>query len=228
MPIRQTPLCLSYRHDIISRGHNTNNFCEASIRIFKDVILQRCKVFNMCALLDFITDTFDNYHKKRLLQFANGRELKLTVNYEKFCQKSKSITEISPLDDTSYLIKEKTDVYVVDSVMGTCDCLSGKGGRYCKHVCAVELKFGLTVTASLNLTEDCRQNLRNWHWETSIFIMVWREAYHDALVCFTGLRSQTDDRYHLRETFRKCTEGLLGKDSGSKCKNHRSESSIML
>ncbi|KAH9631844.1 hypothetical protein HF086_000668 [Spodoptera exigua] len=156
---RREEWCLSYRHDIINRGHNTNNFCEASIRIFKDIILQRCKVFNMCALLDFITDTFENYHKKRLLQFANGRERKLTVSYEKFCQKSKSITQISPLDDTSYLIKEKTDVYVVDSEMGTCDCLSGKGGRYCKHVCAVELKFGITITTSLNLTEDCRQDL---------------------------------------------------------------------
>lgn len=47
-----------------TRGNNTNNFSESSIRIFKDVVLQRCcKVFNMCALVEFIANTFESYHK---------------------------------------------------------------------------------------------------------------------------------------------------------------------
>lgn len=40
---RKCEWCFAYREGLITRGNNTNNFCEASIRIFKDVVLQRCK-----------------------------------------------------------------------------------------------------------------------------------------------------------------------------------------
>lgn len=46
---RREEWCLPYRCDVVTRGNNTNNYCESSIRIFKDIVLQRCKVFNMCA-----------------------------------------------------------------------------------------------------------------------------------------------------------------------------------
>lgn len=88
--------CLSYRSGILTRGNNTNNYCESSIRIFKDVVLQRYKVFNMCALVDFIANTFESYHKKRLIQFANGRARNLTLAYEKFCQASSRIHMDAP------------------------------------------------------------------------------------------------------------------------------------
>lgn len=41
--------------------------------IFKYIVLQRCNVCNVCALMESITKTFESYHKKRLLQFSNER-----------------------------------------------------------------------------------------------------------------------------------------------------------
>ncbi|KAJ2952467.1 hypothetical protein O0L34_g6778 [Tuta absoluta] len=154
---RREEWCLAYRSDILTRGNNTNNYCESSIRIFKDVVLQRCKVFNMCALLDFVANTFESYHKKRLIQFANGRARNLTLAYEKFCQSSSSIKDIVHMDDDTYFVKDKTDLYVVNCEMATCDCPSGAGGRFCKHLCAVEKKRRAAFTTSLYLDDSDRQ-----------------------------------------------------------------------
>lgn len=156
---RREEWCLPYRYDVINRGNNTNNYCEASIRIFKDVVLQRCRVFKMFALLLFVTKTFEAYHKKRLLQFAHGRVRRLTIEYEKFCKKSKNIESISPVDETTYFIKTQNNLYVVDSEMATCDCISGQGGRFCKHLCAVEQKYQIMMSNSANLTEFDRKTL---------------------------------------------------------------------
>ena len=38
---RREEWCIPYRAKIITRGNNTNNYAEASIRIFKDIVLQR-------------------------------------------------------------------------------------------------------------------------------------------------------------------------------------------
>ncbi|KAJ8949573.1 hypothetical protein NQ318_016204 [Aromia moschata] len=54
---------LAYRIEIITRGNNTNNYTEASIRIFKDIVLQRCKAFNACALVEFVSPILENYYK---------------------------------------------------------------------------------------------------------------------------------------------------------------------
>lgn len=48
--IRNREWCLCFCSTQITRGNNTNNIVEASIRIFKDVVLERCKAFNMYAL----------------------------------------------------------------------------------------------------------------------------------------------------------------------------------
>lgn len=68
---RRLEWCVSDRLDLLTRGNNTNNITEASIRILKDVILQRCKAFNACALVDFITFIFENYFQRRIITYAN-------------------------------------------------------------------------------------------------------------------------------------------------------------
>lgn len=65
--------CIVLRKNILIRGNNTNNYMEVSIRVFKDIVLQRSKVFNSCALVLFICGKFESYHKLRLLEFANTR-----------------------------------------------------------------------------------------------------------------------------------------------------------
>lgn len=61
------------------------------------------------------------------------------------------------MDDNTYFVKEKTDLYVVDCEMATCDCPYGAGGRFCKHLCAVERKHGTALTTSLHLNDCDRQ-----------------------------------------------------------------------
>lgn len=60
---RNTEWCLCFRSKLPIRGNNTNNIVEASIRIFKDIVLERCKAFNMCALADFIGTVFESITK---------------------------------------------------------------------------------------------------------------------------------------------------------------------
>lgn len=145
---RKSEWCLVYREHLVTRGNNTNNFCEASIRIFKDVVLQRCRAFNSCALVDFICNVFDGYHKRRLIEFANSRrDQKLSYHYAKFLNKIDT-TQIMKRNDFEYKVTSKKgdDIYTVNVKWQTCDCDYGRGGRYCKHMCAVEVKYNIQLS----------------------------------------------------------------------------------
>lgn len=84
---RRNEWCHFYRKSLCTKGHNTNNFVETSERCLKDIILERCKSFNVVALLDFITNILESYHKRRLISFASNRKTKNNLNYLKFKDK---------------------------------------------------------------------------------------------------------------------------------------------
>ncbi len=42
--------CLAYRH-AITKGNNTNNYAEVTIRLFKDLVLERYKTYNLVSLV---------------------------------------------------------------------------------------------------------------------------------------------------------------------------------
>lgn len=65
---------LCFRQNLITRGHNTNNYSETSIRIIKDIVLQRTKAFNAVALVDYYCSVWEPYCKVRLMNFATGRK----------------------------------------------------------------------------------------------------------------------------------------------------------
>lgn len=84
-----------FRFDIIHRGHETNNYAEASIRILKDIILTRTKAFNVVALVEFIVDPWETYFKTRLMHNAYGQNAAPRLKYQSLCQRmpeSKLIT----------------------------------------------------------------------------------------------------------------------------------------
>ena len=58
---------LAYRRALPTRGSNTNNYAEATIRIVKDIILCRQKAFNLIAFLVYFSDTFEKYLRARIL-----------------------------------------------------------------------------------------------------------------------------------------------------------------
>lgn len=159
---RRSEWCLSHRHDVITRGNDTNNYCEASIRIFKDVVLQRCKVFNACALVDFIAKTFEEYHKRRLLDFSNSRRRTLQITYLKFCQKSRNISKIYQLSENVFQVESESEdatLYTIYADISCCDCPSGRGGSFCKHLCAIEQNFHITCSSSPRLLKTDRIKL---------------------------------------------------------------------
>ena len=53
----------SYRKTIIKRGNHTNNYAEAGIRIFKDLVFARVKAYNLVQMFYFIVETMDLHYK---------------------------------------------------------------------------------------------------------------------------------------------------------------------
>ncbi|CAG9819139.1 unnamed protein product [Phaedon cochleariae] len=112
-------------------GHNTNNLLEVSIRVFKDLVLQRCKAFNTVSLVEFISLSLEDFYKEKLLRYASSRDNKLLIYFTKFCKKSVDlrVVKVSAANETfSYQVNTKLEV---------CDCPEGAGGKFCKHLFAV-------------------------------------------------------------------------------------------
>jgi len=153
---RNTEWCLCFRSKLAIRGNNTNNIVEASIRVFKDIVLERCKAFNMCALADFISTVFERYHKVRLINFANKRTTKNQLCYSKFVHAAKTLV-ITQLTSNTYEVQSSTNEeikYTVFSDINMCECVKGQGGAFCKHLCAVHEKYSNITTAPLLSTTD--------------------------------------------------------------------------
>ena len=55
------------------RGINTNNYAESGIRILKDIVFNRVKIYNLIQLFDLLTVTFELYYERRLLAVAHNR-----------------------------------------------------------------------------------------------------------------------------------------------------------
>lgn len=153
---RRKEWCLCYRVNLITRGNNTNNYAEASIRIFKDIVLQRCRVFNACALVEFITDSFEKYHKRRLIEFSNSRRTELELTYLKFARKAKDIS-VTEIDQSCYHVASKADshmFYTVCTDIAMCDCPFGQNEQFCKHLCAVQEKCKIYIKTAPLLTNE--------------------------------------------------------------------------
>ncbi|KAL3222195.1 hypothetical protein MRX96_028930 [Rhipicephalus microplus] len=62
-----------YCLDVLRRAHNTNNFAEATIRVLKDIILNRVEAFNAVALVDSVALVWEQYFESRILHHAYSR-----------------------------------------------------------------------------------------------------------------------------------------------------------
>ncbi|XP_050299938.1 uncharacterized protein LOC126738583 [Anthonomus grandis grandis] len=160
-PIRKDKWCLCFRKNVMTRGNNTNNFVESSIRIFKDIVLQRCKAFNMCALVDFIVNVFESYHKRHILLFANNRSTKNNFLYMKFCGKIQNMN-VEKINEYMYSVSsnaEQSLIYTVDIDLAMSDCPYGSSGKFCKHLCAVQEKCGIVFKNAQLLTTNDKKTL---------------------------------------------------------------------
>ena len=64
---------MCHRNDLIIRGNQTNNFCEAQFLVIKDDVLGRQKEVNVVGLLDKLTNELDDHYRNKLLQCASGK-----------------------------------------------------------------------------------------------------------------------------------------------------------
>lgn len=140
LKLRLSEWALSYRKDYLTRGNNTNNYVEASLRIVKDKVLNRTKAFSIVQLFDFLTI---NYVRK-LADVVNNRYegYTKTIYYIKNEKMSNLVCDI--LAEDLYRVVSGTNEYVVNHKMEICTCPVGCQGAHCKHQCAVATKYNLS------------------------------------------------------------------------------------
>lgn len=127
-----------YRSRILYRNHDTNNYAKASIRILKDILLNRTKAYNVVALVDFIVSVGEKYFTLRILNHAHGRYSENKRLYEKLCSKMIDFDEsdLKQINESTYAIPSMTTenvTYFVDTENGACTCKMGHAGSFCKH-----------------------------------------------------------------------------------------------
>ncbi|XP_049517010.1 uncharacterized protein LOC119440447 [Dermacentor silvarum] len=144
---RKEEWVLLFRSKLTTRGHNTNNFAEASIRILKDIVLSRTKAFNAVALVESISEVWELYFKSRILKHAHNRVPTHQLLYDSLLKKTPEGAQASvvSLGDNCFLVpsfQKNGEIYDVCGDIGTCTCRAGCTGAFCKHQALVHKHFG--------------------------------------------------------------------------------------
>lgn len=133
---RKDEWVLLQRQNLITRGNNTNNYAEATIRVLKDVVLRKTKAFNVVALTNFCITVWEPRLIKKLFEYAHSRKGEVQVLYKNFLQKTKSFaaTNIDLICENTFSVKStENKTYIVNTDVGLCSCPSGTSGAFCKH-----------------------------------------------------------------------------------------------
>ena len=129
--------------DHTQRGHHTNNYCEVSVRLYKDIVLSRCKAYNLTTLVDFTVTKLEAYYANRLLKFAHSRNATARLVLQSELRRAQYVTsasEITVVADGTFAVPSETDrntMYVINTSLGVCQCAVGRHGTFCKHQAAV-------------------------------------------------------------------------------------------
>ena len=143
---------LCYRKDLPLSGNNTNNFCESQFLVLKDEVLNRQKEVNVVALIDKLTNQFDNHYQNKLLSVASGKfdgfysrrfkglakRTKDQVGYQipSSEEQNQMLQDLQILGENTFLVKSShssNGEYLVDMNSGMCQCPIGSNGAACKH-----------------------------------------------------------------------------------------------
>ncbi|KAM7294546.1 hypothetical protein ISCGN_024052 [Ixodes scapularis] len=144
---RREEWVLLFRANITTRGHNTNNFAEATIRVLKDMVLNRTEAFNAVALVDAVAVVWERYFESRILRHAHSRVASHQLAYKRLLSRMPqgAADNIKPVGDNVYAVPSSTNhgvVYEVSASFGACSCPVGKQGAFCKHQALVHETFG--------------------------------------------------------------------------------------
>ena len=161
---RRNEWLLLDRQHILLRNNNTNNYSESVMRVLKDIILNRSKAYNVTALLEYCITTWEDVLIAKLLDFAFGRRKTVGTTLSVLGKKmsmfsAQDIKEIGPEIFAVPSCSMKNVHYMVDMSVGTCTCIDGDGGAFCKHQCFVSAHMSIVTVNSPVLTSAERHNL---------------------------------------------------------------------
>ena len=145
---RRAEWALAYRNLTMTRGSNTNNYAEASIRVLKEIVFGRVKAYNLIQMFSFITSTMEIYYSNRLLDIAHSRYRPGTLLRYKYLENLQDhISSMKHIREKIYVVHECKEEemldYLVDMEIGICSCPTGSTGAACKHQAAVAKHFKL-------------------------------------------------------------------------------------
>jgi hypothetical protein len=178
---------LCFRKSLITRGQNTNNISEAGMKIVKDVILQRIKVYSPVQLFYFIINDLDAFYEMKLLDTAANRPPQYLRNKYSLTKAQKKYLRYKPVDINSMLfdvtnIQHNTE-YLVDLDLGICTCLRGDTGFPCKHQLFIAQKLNIDLSICLPMTEDMKKKLHTLASGNSDIASGWYGSATDMNYC---------------------------------------------
>ncbi|KAH7957421.1 hypothetical protein HPB52_018780 [Rhipicephalus sanguineus] len=108
---RQEEWVLLFRSSATTRGHNTNNFAEATIRVLKGIVLSRAEAFNVVALVNAIATVWEKYFEGRILRHAYSRVASHQLTYKRLWSRmpAGAADSIKLLDNGLYAVSSPTN-----------------------------------------------------------------------------------------------------------------------
>jgi hypothetical protein len=148
---RRAEWCLAFRMDVLNRSNNTNNYAEATFRVFKDIILCRLKAHNAISLLSFVAFELDEYYAMRLTSHSYDKIYRCSKIFVQTIDRGQILVDtyrekLKKVGDYVFSVPSASDEeisYTVNSQIGHCTCVSGSQGAYCKHMSAVTSIFNI-------------------------------------------------------------------------------------
>lgn len=119
-----------FRHALPIGGHHTDNLSEASIRVLKDMVLQRQLSYNLVSSADSIAGPLDKHIQNKLMAIAYNRNSRPEHLYEGLAKRlpNEYAELIEQPEPGIYLVpssKNKDLKYEVIMEFGLCCCKSG-------------------------------------------------------------------------------------------------------
>eukprot|EP00102_Acyrthosiphon_pisum_P019550 XP_016656760.1 PREDICTED: uncharacterized protein LOC107882642 [Acyrthosiphon pisum] len=155
--------CLAWR-DHTNRGHQTNNFSEVSVRIFKENVFGRVKAYNVISLIDFCCTKLEEYYKKKFSEFSNERNSTARLFFKKLIKQTDYITkEDITVDNEEFYVpseKNKKMMYCVEPNIGVCSCEAGIHGQFCDRAPPPTFYESLIPTETLHQHDETNKHIQ--------------------------------------------------------------------
>lgn len=144
---RQEEWVQLFRLDVLTRSHNTYKLAEATVRVLKDIILNRVEALNAMALVDSVALVCEKYFKNRILRHAYSRVAAHQLMYKRLLSMmpDSAAEAIQVVGSGQYVVPSATHLsfrYQVFADIRSCTCSFGKQDVFCKHQALVQNKYG--------------------------------------------------------------------------------------